>query len=109
MGRDVKNMENKKAGDFLREKADLFDLKGKEYGHSYLQFGKIMKEIFPGGCTVFTEDDWNKFGAFFMSVHKLIRIANTNFNSMDSIEDLQVYGAILEEICRGIISRTGGE
>lgn len=96
----VKGVESmsKNAGELLKEKAELFEAKGKEYGNSYLQYGEVMSKIFPKGFSVSTVDEWNSFGAFNMMVHKLLRIANTNFKSIDSIKDIQVYGAILEEI-----------
>lgn len=97
MAKGVENM-NKNAGELLKENAELFEAKGKEYGNSYLQYGEIMSKIFPKGFSVSTVDGWNSFGAFNMMVHKLLRIANTDFNSIDSTKDIQIYGAILEEI-----------
>jgi hypothetical protein len=102
MEKGVENMKNKKVPELLKEKADLFEAKSKEYGNSYLQYGKVMKEIFPNGFNCNNVDEWNKFGIFSMMVHKLLRTANTNFKSIDSIKDMQVYGAILEEIVNEI-------
>lgn len=88
--------------EILKEKAKLFEEKGKEYGHSYLQYGDVMLALFPKGLPkIETKKEWNKFGIFNMLVHKLIRLANTNFESTDSIKDLQVYAAMLEEIVNG--------
>lgn len=91
-------MANKKVPELLKEKAQLFEKKSKEYGNSYLQYGEVMEKIFPKGFQCDNVDGWNKFGIFNMMIHKLLRIANTDFNSVDSIKDLQVYGAILEEV-----------
>lgn len=90
----------KNPADLLREKAELFEEKDKEYGAGYKQYGKVMKEIFPYGVMIEMEDEdtWNKMGIFNMIVHKVLRIANTGFGSMDSVRDLQVYGAMLEEL-----------
>jgi len=93
---------NKTVPEFLKEKAKLFEEKGKEYGHSYLQYGDVMVALFPKGLPkIETKKEWNKFGIFNMLVHKLIRLANTNFESVDSIKDIQVYAAMLEEIADG--------
>lgn len=90
----------KNPADLLREKAELFKEKDKKYGAGYKQYGKVMKEIFPYGLTIEMNDEnaWNKMGVFNMIIHKVLRIANTRFESMDSIQDLQVYGAMLEEL-----------
>jgi len=93
---------NKTVPEILKEKAELFEEKGKEYGHSYLQYGEVMVALFPGKLpNLVTAEEWNKFGIFNMLVHKIIRLANTNFESVDSIKDIQVYAAMLEEIVDG--------
>ncbi len=92
-------MNKKTVPEILKEKAELFEEKGKEYGHSYLQYGEVMMSLFPKGLpNIETAKDWNKFGIFNMLAHKVIRLANTNFESVDSIKDIQVYAAMLEEI-----------
>jgi hypothetical protein len=93
---------SKTVPEILREKAELFEEKGKQYGHSYLQYGEVMKALFPGGLpAIKSQRDWNMFGIYSMMVHKMLRLANMNFESTDSIKDLQVYAAMLEEIVNG--------
>lgn len=90
---------NKTVPEILKEKADLFEAKGKEYGNTYKEYGNVMLALFPEGIkTENTKEWWNKFGIFNMLVHKLMRIAKTNFSSVDSIKDVQVYAAMLEEL-----------
>jgi len=86
--------------DLLKEKADLFEKKGKEYGNTYKDFGKVLESL---DIKIKTKNkhDYNKIGIFFMMIHKFMRISKTLFTntpSIDSIKDLQVYSAMLEEI-----------
>jgi hypothetical protein len=87
------------ASDILERNKETFTEKGKEYGHSYKDFGKTIMSLFPNGIMLNDEDDVNKFSVFFMMVHKISRIANTGLKSTDSMKDLSVYSAILEELC----------
>lgn len=98
MAKDVANM-NKSVSDLLIEKAELFETKGKEYGHTYKEYGNVMMAFFPEDIPVQpSKEFWNKFGIFNMLVHKMMRLAKTNFGSVDSVKDIQVYAAMLEEI-----------
>lgn len=93
----------KKVNELLIEKAELFKSKGEEYGNTYEQFGIVMKTLFPEALTILTTEDWNRFGIYAMLVHKMLRISKKIFQSdisIDSIQDIQVYGAMLEELCQ---------
>jgi hypothetical protein len=84
--------------DVLVESIRTFEEKGREYRHSYLDFGKVILDLFPGGIEIKNIDDANTFGIFFMIVHKIMRISSTGFKSVDSIEDLIVYSAMLRTL-----------
>lgn len=91
----------KTAGDLLREKAKLFEEKGKQYGHSYKTFGEVMAILFPEGLEIRSVEEWNRLGVFQMIIHKVIRSSNKLFDdqkALDSFQDLQVYGAMMEEL-----------
>ena len=95
-------MKNKNAGELLKEKSELYISKSKEYGSTYKDFGKVAAALFPGGLKIITEDEWNRFGVYVMLIHKMMRISRKIFNaeiSVDSIKDMQVYAAMLEELC----------
>ena len=93
----------KNVAELLKEKAELFQRKSEEYGYSYLQYGDVMTAIFPNGMKVRPGDvdTWNRFGIYSMMVHKMLRLANTSCRSIDSVKDIQVYGAMLESIMEG--------
>lgn len=84
----------------LKEKADLFKEKGREYGHSYKEFDSLLECLF-GKELKIKEEDYNSFFIFVMILHKIKRTANTLLTdhvSIDSIKDIQVYAAMLEEV-----------
>jgi hypothetical protein len=84
----------------LQEAAKLFAEKGEAYGHSYKNFGKVCAILFPDPVELKSENDFNRIGLITMIVHKMLRYTR-QFNSgghLDSIKDLQVYGAMLEEL-----------
>lgn len=102
MERGVADM---KASEILNSNAQTFEDKGKEYGHSYKEFGKVAEAIFPDGV-MFQGDvsvikKWNATGIYFMMIHKMMRIASTGFQSIDSMKDLSIYSAMLEEVMGG--------
>lgn len=86
----------KKVEDLLAEKIEMFKEKGKEYGHSYKEFGPVMQKFFPK--VEMSIEEWNRCGIFFMLIHKMMRLANSDIKHIDSIKDIQVYGAMLEEM-----------
>lgn len=88
--------------DLLKQKIDLFIAKGKEYNHTYKQFGDVWEALFPNGYQCKTAEQANFFGIYHMLIHKLIRLAGKldipAEISIDSAKDIQVYGAMLEEL-----------
>ena len=86
--------------ELLKEAAKVFKKKGLEYGSSYKEFGKIMIAYFPNGLELKTEKDFTRFGILNMMIAKTDRY-NKNFSKnghQDSLIDLSVYSAMLQEI-----------
>lgn len=88
--------------DLLRKKIETFEAKGKQYKHTYKQFGKVWVALFPDGFKVDTVEQANVFGIYHMLIHKMIRLSGKlqtpSELSIDSAQDLQVYAAMLEEL-----------
>jgi hypothetical protein len=98
MEKDVANMKTVK--EILLEKIGLFDEKGNEYGHTYKEFEGLIEEIFGNEITV-KKKYYNRFFIFSMILHKIKRISKTLLTdkvNVDSVKDIQVYAAMLEEI-----------
>lgn len=73
--------------------------KRKQYGDSYLKYGKVMMALFPNGIKTYDEEDFNRLGLLNMIVHKLVRYTNQWENKhQDSIHDLGVYAFMLEAL-----------
>jgi len=84
----------------LNSAAQLFEAKNIEYGDAYKRHGKIMKEFFPDGLTLETEDDFFKFHLFELDVIKSNRIASCMADHQDhpdSWEDKIIYSAMAKE------------
>lgn len=81
----------------LTDLADLFAQRNTIYGNSYLQFGPVGHALFPGGLTLQTPDEWNRFALFFMCILKLHRYAMKyeGGGQADSLDDLAVYSQML--------------
>lgn len=89
--------------ELLEGKARLFKEKGEEYGHTYKEFGKVLTALGLKSVDFTKENDGNKFGLYFMLIHKFMRVSKTIFSenpSLDSVADIQVYAAMLEEVLR---------
>lgn len=82
----------------LHAKADLFEQRNKIYGDNFLNFGKVMKGIFPRGITLDTEVDFNRFCIFVQTVSKTTRYGHSFKNGhKDSMEDTAVYAIMQAE------------
>lgn len=92
-----------KASDNLEAGAKTFKQRNELYGDNYLDFGPIMKAMFPKGIPVHSAEDWNRIGIFVQCVSKLTRYAQnlTDGGHLDSAHDLMVYAAMLEEVTDG--------
>ena len=89
-----------KPDEYLSSAAEMYRYKSTMYGNNYLQFGGIMKSMFPNGLTVKTEDEWNRLHLFIMNMIKTTRYAQ-NFNNgghEDSVIDGIVYLAMLHQV-----------
>lgn len=94
-------MGKKHAGEHLRELAELYEEKRKEYKNAYYKHGAIMKALFPTGIVLYSELDFNRFALLDLMVVKLNRYSEAfkaEKTSPDSLDDLAVYSAMLREI-----------
>tara|TARA_R100000742_G_C4259604_1_gene77409 strand:+ start:427 stop:732 length:306 start_codon:yes stop_codon:yes gene_type:complete len=81
----------------LKQALKTFEERGKSYGDSYNQVGKVMAVLFPNGVELKTEADFNRMGLLNMIVSKLTRYANQwEKTHKDSAHDMGVYSFILE-------------
>ncbi len=79
-----------------------FAERNKTYGDSYRITGHVFAAMFPNGLALNTPDQWNRFGAFYMIICKMVRYSETltTGGHVDSAHDSAVYSAILEELTR---------
>lgn len=90
--------KTKTPDELLSEAAATFKQRNSVYGNQYLRFGSILEAMFPGGLTLETVDDFNRFTMFVNCLAKLSRYS-VNLNRgghKDSAHDLAVYAAMLE-------------
>ena len=91
-----------KAPEILYKAAETYRERNAVYGDSYERFGRVMAELFPGGIPATHPIDFNRLGIIVQIVSKLTRYAaNPSKPHIDSIHDICVYAAILEELDRG--------
>ncbi len=96
--------------EILRQAAATFLERDQQYGSAYKRQGKVLRDLFPEGLILCTEEDFTKFALFSMIVGKANRWATafkTGKEQMDSLHDLGVYAFMLQEI--EILSKKGGE
>jgi len=82
----------------LRNAAELFLSKHPEYGSSWQAVSHTMHSLFPDGVKLETPAEFGRYNCIQMIVSKLKRYCN-NFETgghLDSIQDLQAYGGMLE-------------
>lgn len=89
----------RRAPDLLDAGAATFRQRNAVYGNTYLNFGKLLKTLFPIELRLATEEDFNRLGLFVHCMDKLSRYAaNIEVGGhQDSAHDLMVYAAMLEE------------
>lgn len=83
----------------LREAADLFEERNKQYGSAYKEFGGILKEL-SYDLNLETEMDFARYALFMQIAGKLHRYSK-NFHSdghADSLDDISVYAQMLQDI-----------
>lgn len=86
--------------ELLRNSADIFDQRNKEYGDTYKRTGPAMSAIMPQKIELETSDDYTRMFLFITIVGKIIRYANNfdNGGHDDSLADISVYSNMLREI-----------
>ena len=86
--------------ELLERAAAKYRERNAQYGNNYKNFGPILMALFPEGISIKDAHDANRFGVLIQIIAKLSRYA-VNFGvggHQDSIHDLQVYAAMLEEL-----------
>jgi|TARA_R100000479_G_C6392238_1_gene205654 hypothetical protein len=78
-----------------------FKTKNKGYKTSFVQYGDVMKVLFPDGLSLKTEEDFVRMGLLNMIVSKIIRYANSwenKYHTADSLHDLGVYSFMAQTV-----------
>jgi hypothetical protein len=81
----------------FKEIQDVFKQRSKQYKSNYMEFGKVLKSLFPEEVKLETEEDFARFAALVSVVGKLHRYT-INFKKgghKDSLVDLVNYTMIL--------------
>jgi hypothetical protein len=78
--------------------ADTYRERSKQYGNNWRKIGAVMMALYPTGLTLETEDDFNKFHLFLLSMVKLTRLSESGLSHQDSAHDNAVYSAMLESL-----------
>ena len=89
--------------ELLRQSADLFEERNKQYGANYKQFGEALLLLFPARTLpkMTMPGDANRLNLTMMCLAKLQRYCHQwDQPSTDNCRDLQVYAAMLEEITK---------
>lgn len=95
-----------KVDEALEKGAAIYRERDQQYGSNYKRIGKLIHSFFPQGPPDVTPEGLTKFYLFSLIVGKLGRLANSNFTHEDSIQDIAVYAAMLQEMMdEGSINR----
>lgn len=81
----------------LEAMAQTFKEKNTKYKDNYTDVGQILKILFPEGIYLKTEEDFVQHHFVDWMIGKLTRFAKTDFKDTDSIHDMAVYAAMLED------------
>jgi len=84
--------------EILAAMADTYRERSKQYGNNWRKIGAVMVALYPTGLTLETEDDFNKFHLFLLSMVKLTRLSESGLSHKDSAHDNAVYSAMLESL-----------
>lgn len=93
--------------DTLNKARDIFEERTKVYGgdDAYIQFGTILKALFPQGMRLESESDFARAANIIIIIRKLSRYT-WNFEKgghEDSVDDSIVYWALQKELDAQII------
>lgn len=86
--------------EILEEMAKTFRSRNKIYGDNYKILGKVIKELFPNGVHLETEQDFLVWHLFELVMLKLTRFSSSQLTHKDSIHDLAVYAAMIESVMK---------
>lgn len=83
---------------FLSAAQKMHSKKNNEYGSGHIRHGNAMAALFPNGLNLKTPSDFARFALFDLLLVKMVRYsANFAVPHRDSIKDIIVYAAMLEE------------
>lgn len=95
------------ASDKLEAAAKTFKAKAAEYGENYMYVGDMLEAMFPEGITLKCQPQFTRMHLLVMMCVKLSRYA-VNFHNgghQDSVHDLTVYAAMLEQMDEEVMAR----
>jgi hypothetical protein len=87
----------------LQNAAKTFQERNETYGDTYKRHGDVAAALFPEGVDLVTAEDQNRYAIVNMLISKLTRYA-ANFEEgghQDSLHDITVYAAMLNELDNG--------
>lgn len=88
----------RRAADILMGMAATYRERNRLYADNYKQMGPIMNALFPNGVQLKTAHDHNVWAMIVAVVTKLGRFANSGMRHKDSVHDIGVYAAMIEEL-----------
>jgi len=85
--------------DNLTNAAKLFKERAKIYKDNYKRAGDIFMLLCPEGINITTPEDYNRAAILMQIINKLLRYSlNWETGHIDSLKDITVYTAMLEEL-----------
>jgi hypothetical protein len=88
----------KRVPELLHGLAKVYEQRNELYGNNYKR--PFMKQLFPDGVTLQSEEDFIRYGVFVQIIAKVTRYA-VQFDCgghADSLQDLSVYSMMLQEL-----------
>jgi len=82
----------------LEHAAMTFDDRNAKYRDNAVKVGRVMEALFPDGVNLNSADDFHIFHLFELMIVKLTRFVNSDLTHQDSIRDMIVYGAMVENL-----------
>lgn len=82
----------------LEDAATTFDGRNSKYRDNAVKVGRVMEALFPDGVNLNNADDFHIFHLFELMIVKLTRFVNSDLTHQDSIRDMIVYGAMVENL-----------
>lgn len=85
--------------EILRAASQTFEARNAVYGDAYKRFGSLMRVLFPEGLPpIQSEAEANKLGVLCQMFNCFIRFTNSGMTHRDSMHDLIVFAAMMEEL-----------